>query len=67
MSDLHIKTATLRAELADIINRVCAQRSRAVIRRHGEPIAVLMSLEEVQELDRQKSLYTTIQKDHIPA
>jgi len=56
-----VKTATLRAELAEIIGRVCTQRSRATVMRYGEPVAVVMSLQEAEEIDKElnwlRSLY----------
>ncbi len=68
-----VKTAQLRAELAEIIDRVCRQRSRATVMRYGEPVAVVMSLQEVEELDRVRaeiarlrSLYNTHTRS-IPA
>ncbi len=55
---MNIKTATLRRELAEIIQRVYAQKSRAVIHRYGVPVAVVMSKDEADELDRLRMLYT---------
>jgi prevent-host-death family protein len=65
-----VKMATLRGELAEIINRVCTQRSRATVMRYGEPVAVVMSLAEAEaidgELKRLRSLYN-IRTRTLPA
>lgn len=43
-----------------MINRVRFHNSRVVVMRHGEPVATLMSMEEVAEFDRLKSMYRTV-------
>lgn len=57
MAEVRVKTAALRAEIAEIIQRVATQKTRAVITRYGEPIAVVISNEEAEELDRLRGMY----------
>ncbi len=57
-ADMNVKTRALRAELAEIINRVCEQRRRAVIHRRGRAIAAVVSIEELAELDRVYTLHS---------
>lgn len=51
-----VKTAALRSEIADILKRVCNNGTRATITRYGEPVAVVMPIQEVQELDRLRAI-----------
>lgn len=55
-----VKVASLRSDLADIINRVRFHNSRVVVVRHGEPVAAMVSMEDLAELERYRSVYTTV-------
>lgn len=55
-----VKVASLRSDLADIINRVRFHNSRVTVMRHGEPVAALVSMDDLAELDRLRSMYRTM-------
>ncbi len=57
MAGVIVTTAILRAEMADILQRVATHKTRATICRYGEPQAVVMCLEEAEELDRLRALF----------
>lgn len=57
-----VKVRAFRADLADIINRVRFQKSRVVLTKHGEDIAVVLSLDEFARL---RGAYTTL-GDSVP-
>lgn len=59
---INVKTATLRADIAQIIFRVCVHKTRATIHRYGDPVAVVVPIEEVEELDRLRRMYNIQQK-----
>lgn len=58
MTEVKVKTIQLRAELAEILSRVQHQNTRATIMRYGVPIACVVSLQEIAELDRLRQLYS---------
>lgn len=55
-----IKVASLRSDLADIINRVRFHQSRVVVVRHGEPVAAMVSMKDLEELERYRGMYTNL-------
>lgn len=57
MTEVKLKTVQLRAELADILARVRFQNTRATIMRYGVPIAYVVSIQEIAELDRLRRLH----------
>jgi prevent-host-death family protein len=60
MTKDRVKVASLRSDLADIINRVRFHNSRVVVVRHGEPVAAMVSMEDLAELERYRSMYTNV-------
>lgn len=48
MEDLSISEA--RESLAEIVNRVVYQGERVVLRRHGKPVAALVSADDLERL-----------------
>lgn len=59
MTEMRIKTFQLRAELADILDRVQNHNTRATIMRYGVPIAYVVSIDTITELDQLRKLYRT--------
>lgn len=59
MTEVRIKTFQLRAELADILDRVQNHNTRATIMRYGVPIAYVVSIDTITELDQLRKLYRT--------
>lgn len=59
MTEVKIKTFQLRAELADILDRVQNHNTRATIMRYGIPIAYVVSIDTITELDQLRKLYRT--------
>lgn len=50
--DMNVKVRSLRSDLADILNRVSTFKTRATIMKHGDPIAIIVSLDEWEQLQR---------------
>ncbi len=48
-----VKTAELRANIADAVNRVAYGRERVVLTRRGRAVAALVSIEDLDVLQRQ--------------
>jgi prevent-host-death family protein len=59
VTEVRIKTFQLRAELADILDRVQNHNTRATIMRYGVPIAYVVSIDTITELDQLRKLYRT--------
>ena len=47
-----VSTSKIREELSDTINRVAYGGERVVLKRRGKPIAAIVSLEDVELLER---------------
>ncbi len=63
MSEERYTVRLFRADLSAIMNRVFEKRARATVMRHGEVIGVVLSPQEVADLDRmaakfRRSVYT---------
>lgn len=56
-----VKAASFRAHLAELIRMVEAS-DRVIVMRHGEPVAALISLKDLELL---KSMYTKPEATHI--
>lgn len=54
-----VKIAALRSDLAEIINRVRFAKARVLVTKHGEPVAALISMDE---LERLRGMYRTLGK-----
>lgn len=50
-----LKTSQVRAQLADLVNRVAYSGERVVISRAGRDMAVLVSLEDYELLKKARS------------
>jgi prevent-host-death family protein len=56
-TDQRVKIASFRSDLAEMINEVRFNARNVVVTKHGEPVAVLIS---VEELNRLRGMYTSI-------
>lgn len=63
---MNVKISALRSDLAAIVKSVEADKKRYTICRHHDPVAVLVSVEELRELDELRSLYRFRAKGRIP-
>ncbi len=54
---MRVKVAALREGLAKIL---AAVREPVVIVRHGEPVAAIVSLQDLEELNRLRGMYRTV-------
>ena len=55
MSRIFLTTVEARENFAELIDRAATTRERIVITRHGEPMAALLSLEDlelIEEIER---------------
>ena len=59
MTEIQVKTFQLRAELAEVLDRVQNHNTRATIMRHGVPIAYVVSIDTITELDELRKIYRT--------
>lgn len=66
----------LRTELADTLNRVAYAGERVVIERHGKPVAAIVSVEDLADIearedaediaDLKASIAETLEKGTVP-
>jgi prevent-host-death family protein len=59
---MRIKVEALRAGLAQVLASVRDTREVAVVLRHGDPVAAIISMQDFEELERLRSLYRTVHK-----
>lgn len=52
-----IKIASLRSDLAEVINRVRFGNTQVLVTKHGEPVAAMISMDELRQL---RGMYRTI-------
>ena len=57
---MRIKVAALRSQLAEILAAVRARPEPVVVLRHGEPVAALISMTDLAELERLRSMYRNV-------
>lgn len=67
MTTSRVKVASFRSDLADMINRVRFKNSRVMVMRHGEPVAALVSIEDLQELERLRGMYRSMPAEQVVA
>ena len=60
-----VKAASVRSDFAELVNRVRYQNSRVLVLRHGEPMVALVSLQDLEALERR--LYKTIPAERVNA
>ena len=65
MADLAISQA--RDELAELVNRAVYQRERVRLTRRGRPIAAIVSLEDLELLERLEDEIDLIAMDRVLA
>ena len=53
---VEVSIVELRKDTSEIINRTLYQSERAVITRHSKPVAVIVSLEDAELLERLEDL-----------
>lgn len=56
-----VKVASFRSDLAELINRVRFSQSRVLVMRHGEPVAALVSVSDLNELEALRGMYRTME------
>jgi prevent-host-death family protein len=47
-----VTTITARANFSELVNRAAYAKERVVLTRHGKPVAVMVSLEDLEALER---------------
>ena len=57
---MRIKVAALRSQLAEILAAVRARTEPVVVLRHGEPVAALISMADLAELERLRGMYKNV-------
>lgn len=55
---MRIKVEAFRAKLAECLG--CARTEPVVVLRHGEPVAAVISIHDLEELQRLRGLYRTV-------
>jgi prevent-host-death family protein len=49
-----IRTADVRSNFSDIVNRAAYRKERVIITRHGKPIAAIIPIEDLDRLPQRE-------------
>lgn len=55
---MNVKIRAFRSDMAAVLNTVESERKRVTICRHHDPVAVLVPVQELRELDEIRRAYT---------
>jgi hypothetical protein len=60
VSSFRVKSAAVQTGFAAIADRVCAERSHAIVMRHKDARVAIISMADLEEFERLKGIYKTI-------